>query len=154
MNLFPSLLVFSISAAAFAAAQVATASPDAGMKQPAAVSRDAKLTQTAKVLGTIKAPPYNYIEAAQGKDGGAREWLGRALTAPRDPIWVSDGVASPRWTAVSPVSGEIVPCEWKAPFDMPEQLEADAPPAPVTPAVIEAPLKAVSSRVQGTAPYQ
>ena len=68
MNLFSSLLVFSISAAAFAAAQGATASPDAGMKQPAAVSRDAKLTQTAKVLGTIKAPPYNYIEAAQGKN--------------------------------------------------------------------------------------
>jgi hypothetical protein len=28
---------------------------------------------------------------------------------------------------VSPVSGEIVPCEWKAPFEMPEQLEADRP---------------------------
>ena len=28
---------------------------------------------------------------------------------------------------MSPVSGEIVPCEWKAPFEMPEQLEADRP---------------------------
>lgn len=65
------------------------------------------------------------IEEAQGDKGRAREWLARALSAPRDPIWVSDGVASPRWTPVSPVSGEIVPCEWKAPFEMPEQLEAD-----------------------------
>ncbi|MEI7600409.1 MAG: heme biosynthesis HemY N-terminal domain-containing protein [Aestuariivirga sp.] len=69
------------------------------------------------------------IEDAQGDKGRAREWLARALTAPRDPIWVSDGVASPRWTPVSPVSGEIVPCEWKAPFEMPEQLEADRPMA-------------------------
>ncbi|OYU72057.1 MAG: heme biosynthesis protein HemY, partial [Alphaproteobacteria bacterium PA3] len=43
------------------------------------------------------------IEEAQGDKGRAREWLARALTAPRDPIWVSDGVASPRWTPVSPV---------------------------------------------------
>ena len=68
------------------------------------------------------------IEEAQGDKGRAREWLARALHAPRDPIWVSDGVASPRWTPVSPVSGEIVPCEWKAPFEMPEQLEADRAP--------------------------
>jgi HemY protein len=78
------------------------------------------------------------IEEAQGDKGRAREWLARALTAPRDPIWVSDGVASPRWTPVSPVSGEIVPCEWKAPFEMPEQLEADRPMAVATVEAIEA----------------
>jgi HemY protein len=69
------------------------------------------------------------IEEASGDKGRAREWLSRALTAPRDPIWVPDGVASPRWTPISPVSGEIVPCEWKAPFEMPEQLEPDRPRA-------------------------
>ena len=58
------------------------------------------------------------IEEAQGDKGRAREWLARAVKAPRDPIWVSDGVASPRWTPVSPVSGDIVPCEWKVPFEM------------------------------------
>ncbi len=78
------------------------------------------------------------IEDAGGDKGRAREWLSRALTAPRDPIWVSDGVASPRWTPVSPVSGEIVPCEWKAPFEMPEQLEPDRREEPVA-AAIEAP---------------
>ena len=59
------------------------------------------------------------LEEAQGDKGRAREWLARAVRAPRDPMWVSDGVASPRWTPVSPVSGEIIPCEWKSPFEMP-----------------------------------
>jgi HemY protein len=80
------------------------------------------------------------IEDQQGDKGRAREWLSRALTAPRDPIWVSDGVASPRWTPVSPVSGEIVPCEWKAPFEMPDQ--ADAEPQPLAVAASEAPAEA------------
>ena len=89
------------------------------------------------------------IEEGQGDKGRVREWLARALHAPRDPMWVSDGVASPRWTPVSPVSGEIVACEWKTPFDMPEQLEADTPeplpqPAPSpAPKAIEPPKRVV-----------
>jgi HemY protein len=62
------------------------------------------------------------IEDAQGDKGRSREWLARALHATRDPMWVSDGVASNRWVPVSPVTGEIVTCEWKVPFEM-----ADAP---------------------------
>jgi HemY protein len=62
------------------------------------------------------------IEDAQGDKGRSREWLARALHAPRDPIWVSDGVASPRWTPVSPVTGEIVACVWKPPFEQPAGL--------------------------------
>ena len=58
------------------------------------------------------------IEEAAGNKGSTREWLARAIRAPRDPMWVSDGVASHRWVPVSPVSGEIVPCQWKAPFEM------------------------------------
>jgi HemY protein len=58
------------------------------------------------------------IEEATGDKGKTREWLARAIGAPRDPMWVSDGVASHRWVPVSPVSGEIVPCQWKAPFEM------------------------------------
>jgi HemY protein len=62
------------------------------------------------------------IEDAQGDKGRSREWLARALHATRDPMWVSDGVASNRWVPVSPVTGEIVLCEWKVPYEM-----ADAP---------------------------
>jgi HemY protein len=59
------------------------------------------------------------IEEATDDKGRVKEWLARALNAPRDPMWVSDGVASVRWMAVSPVTGEIVPCEWKTPFEAP-----------------------------------
>jgi HemY protein len=79
------------------------------------------------------------IEEAQGDRGRAREWLARAVRAPRDPMWVSDGVAAPRWTPVSPVSGEIVPCEWKPPYDMPEEMEQDRLAAPAgSPALSQA----------------
>jgi HemY protein len=65
------------------------------------------------------------VEDGQGDKGRSREWLARAIHAPRDPIWVSDGVASPRWTPVSPVTGEIVPCEWKPPFELlPDMITA------------------------------
>jgi HemY protein len=77
------------------------------------------------------------IEDAEGDKGRAREWLARAINAPRDPIWVSDGVASPRWTPVSPVSGEIVPCEWKAPFEMPDIPDMQDPE--LSPPAAEAP---------------
>lgn len=79
------------------------------------------------------------IEEAQGDRGRAREWLARAIKAPRDPIWVSDGVASPRWTPVSPVSGEIVPCEWKTPFEMPAENSRISETA--APASVNAPVK-------------
>ena len=58
------------------------------------------------------------IESAQGDHAKSRDWLARALYAARDPIWVSDGVGSSRWTPVSPVTGEIVACEWKPPFEI------------------------------------
>jgi HemY protein len=74
------------------------------------------------------------IEEAAGDKGRAREWLARAIRAPRDPMWVSDGVASPRWVPVSPVSGEIVPCQWKTPFEMlaEQKTEKIAEPVPAT----------------------
>jgi HemY protein len=59
------------------------------------------------------------IEDASDNKGRVKEWLARAIHAPRDPMWVSDGVANTRWVAVSPVTGDIVPCEWKIPFEAP-----------------------------------
>lgn len=87
------------------------------------------------------------IEEAAGDKGRAREWLARALRAPRDPIWVSDGVASPRWTPVSPVSGEFVPCEWKAPFEMPQDPEADL-------AIADGPSEPPAAEAPGSAPVR
>jgi HemY protein len=65
------------------------------------------------------------VENAAGDKGRSREWLARAIHAPRDPMWVSDGVANLRWVPVSPVTGEIVPCEWKVPFDMLPQADTE-----------------------------
>ncbi|MBL8907833.1 MAG: heme biosynthesis protein HemY [Rhizobiales bacterium] len=64
-------------------------------------------------------------EGESGDKGRAREWLSRALRAPRDPAWTIDGVIVPRWTPVSPLSGELAPCEWRAPPDL-----LPAPPEP------------------------
>ena len=69
------------------------------------------------------------IEDAEGDKGKAREWFARAIHAPRDPMWVSDGVASPRWMPLSPVTGEIVPAEWKVPFDILPADQGDMPNA-------------------------
>ena len=66
------------------------------------------------------------IEESSGDKGRSREWLARAIHAPRDPMWVSDGVANTRWVPVSPVTGEIVPCQWKVPFDVLPQPESEA----------------------------
>jgi HemY protein len=78
------------------------------------------------------------IEEAAGDNGRAREWLARAVRAPRDPMWVSDGVACPRWTPVSPVSGEIVACEWKVPYETPV-IESVLPAPSATTTAIEPP---------------
>ncbi|MBC8012930.1 MAG: heme biosynthesis protein HemY, partial [Methyloceanibacter sp.] len=48
------------------------------------------------------------IEAGElGDKGREREWLARALRAPRDRAWISDGYVSDRWLPVSPVTGAV-----------------------------------------------
>jgi len=77
-------------------------------------------------------------EGEFGDKGRAREWLARAVTAPRDPAWVADGYVSDRWLPVSPVTDELGAFVWKVPL---ESLAYSGPApeaiAPV-PAVIEA----------------
>ena len=57
------------------------------------------------------------IEAGEGDKGREREWLGRAVRAPRDRAWIADGYVSDRWLPVSPVTGAVDAFEWKAPVD-------------------------------------
>ena len=54
-------------------------------------------------------------ELDRGDEGRAREWMTRALHAPRDPTWTADGFVSERWMPVSPVSGRLDGFEWKVP---------------------------------------
>ncbi len=53
--------------------------------------------------------------------GLVRSWLARASRAPRDPIWVGDGIVSENWAPVSPLTGRIGGFEWKEPPHAPEQ---------------------------------
>jgi HemY protein len=58
------------------------------------------------------------VEAGElGDRGREREWLARALRAPRDRAWIADGYVSDRWLPVSPVTGAVDAFEWKAPVD-------------------------------------
>jgi len=78
------------------------------------------------------------IEEGQDADyGRARQWLARALNAPRDPIWTADGITANEWGPVSPVTRELDAFEWKVPTNaitiMSEQEEMSAElPEPVT----------------------
>jgi HemY protein len=80
-------------------------------------------------------------EGQSGDQGKAREWLARAVRAPRDPAWTADGMVSDEWEPVSPVTGRLDAFEWKVPMTLtarpaealPPQLPAQAalPLAPV-----------------------
>lgn len=54
-------------------------------------------------------------EAETGDRGRAREWLARAVRAPRDPAWTADGVVLGAWAPISPLSGKLDAVEWKVP---------------------------------------
>jgi HemY protein len=58
------------------------------------------------------------IEEADGAaEGRIRQWLARAVRAPRDPAWVADGHVSDRWAPFSPVSGRLDAFEWRSPAE-------------------------------------
>lgn len=80
------------------------------------------------------------IAEAEGDAGLAREWLSRALVAPRDPQWTADGHVSEQWLPVSPVTGELGAFQWKVPLSR-IGAEPGVPPAPSpaasTPALAE-----------------
>jgi HemY protein len=71
-----------------------------------------------------------------GDKGREREWLARALRAPRDRAWIADGYISDRWLPISPVTGAVDAFEWKAPVDAigrgDDTLIIEERPEPVT----------------------
>jgi HemY protein len=71
------------------------------------------------------------IEEGQFQDHGkAREWLSRAVRAPRDPVWTADGVTVEEWEPVSP-SGQLDGFEWRVPVAALEPHKpAEALPGP------------------------
>jgi HemY protein len=56
------------------------------------------------------------IEDGQSGDKGkSRDWLNRAVHAPRDPVWTADGITADEWEPLSPVSGKLDAFEWRVP---------------------------------------
>src|SRR5690606_22292462 len=56
-------------------------------------------------------------DGEHGDRGRARQWVARAVRAPRDPMWTADGYASPNWAPVSPATGALGAFEWKVPVE-------------------------------------
>ncbi|MHC1547482.1 heme biosynthesis HemY N-terminal domain-containing protein [Phyllobacterium sp. K27] len=56
-------------------------------------------------------------EAQTGDQGRVRQWLSRAVKAPRDPAWTADGYVSDRWAPASPVTGKLDAFMWKVPVE-------------------------------------
>jgi HemY protein len=100
-------------------------------------------------------------EAEHGDRGRVREWLSRAVRAPRDPVWTADGVTSEHWAPVSPATGRLDAFEWKVPIEaigstagplVDEALFAPPEPAPPAPAVTAAPVPAAGAATAGAGP--
>ena len=81
-------------------------------------------------------------EGQSGDKGKARDWLNRAVRAPRDPVWTADGITADEWEPLSPVTGKLDAFEWRVPTsavatrtgaNTPALPEGAPPPAPAEP---------------------
>ncbi len=74
-------------------------------------------------------------EASTGDEGRMRYYLAKALRAPRDPVWMADGLASDQWAPASPVTGRLDAFEWRAPVERVGQVieMEDEPPRAALP---------------------
>ncbi|MFK4810807.1 heme biosynthesis protein HemY [Devosia sp. ZW T5_3] len=68
-------------------------------------------------------------EGQSGDQGKSREWLARAVRAPRDPAWTADGLVSDEWEPISPVTGRLDAFEWKVPVALTGRAVQPATPA-------------------------
>src|SRR3954451_19213962 len=139
-------LALKASGDAESALAVARAALDA---QEFAVARSAVRPLLKEPTQRVAALMAELEERESGDEGRAREWMARALRAPRDPAWSADGYVSDRWMPVSPVSGRLDAFQWKVPLaelgDAREVIEGEdwtraaeapaigAPPQPAPP---------------------
>ena len=93
----------AIARAALDAREFATA------RAALALLTDAPTQRVALLMAELEKLEHN-------DEGRAREWMGRALRAARDPAWTADGFVSDRWLPVSPVTGRLDAFQWKVPL--------------------------------------
>lgn len=56
------------------------------------------------------------LEQGENNDEGkARQWLARAVRAPRDPAWIADGIIAEEWEPTSPISRKLDAFKWATP---------------------------------------
>jgi HemY protein len=100
-----------------------------GVLAVARVALEARDFVTARrVLAPLTATPTRRValmmaeleEAEHGDVGRAREWMARALRAPRDRAWTADGFVSDHWMPVSPVTGRLDAFRWERPVTLDE----------------------------------
>jgi HemY protein len=53
--------------------------------------------------------------AEHGDHGQVRQWMARASRAPRDAVWMADGVTAAAWAPASPVTGRLDAFVWQRP---------------------------------------
>jgi HemY protein len=83
------------------------------------VAENAKPTaQTCLLMAEIE-------DAELGPSGPVREWLARGSHAPRDPVWIADGVPSRNWAPISPKTGKLDAFVWATPPDTPHAVTTD-----------------------------
>ncbi|MCU0830032.1 MAG: heme biosynthesis protein HemY [Rhizobiaceae bacterium] len=95
-------------------------------------------------------------EAETGHQGRVREWLQRAVKAPRDPAWMADGQVSERWLPFSPISGRLDAFEWRQPMHALAgpaiDIDADTAARIVTPEQVAAPVPPASPVIELVSP--
>ena len=99
-----------------------------------------------------------------GDKGRVREWLARAVNAPRDPAWTADGVVTEAWAPTSPVTGALDAFQWRVPVEHAtggdtellarrvEELVALGAPAPISESIIDAESEPVAQARPATKP--
>ena len=105
---------------------------------------DDRLTQrVATLMARIESEEH-------GDKGRVREWLARAVNAPRDPVWTADGIIAETWAPASPVPGQLDAFQWRVPVEHAsggdtellarrvEELVALGAPAPISDSIIDA----------------
>ncbi|MBZ8134948.1 heme biosynthesis protein HemY [Afifella sp. IM 167] len=97
------------------------------MARAAINARDWSLAREALTPVVKTRPTQNALllmaeieEGEHGNRGRMREWLSRAVHAPRDPVWTADGVVLEEWSPISPVTGRLDAVEWRVPVEEPE----------------------------------
>jgi HemY protein len=82
-------------------------------------------------------------DAEHGAMGDVRAWLARASRAPRDAVWMADGIAVEDWAPASPLTGKLDAFVWQRPPERPGlaiplhpiEEEAEPPRAAIPPAL-------------------